>query len=138
MSVGLLLITHRPLGADLLRVSAGIFGTCPARAESLDVENDAPCDLMLAEAELLARRLDAGDGVLVLTDLYGATPANIALALRDRNQRVRVVAGVNLPMVLRALNYAGLDLDTVAEKALAGGRNGIRLCPEPGGTTDGA
>ncbi len=132
MSVGLLLITHYPLGADLLRVATGIFGTCPTRAESLEVENDAPCDQMLAQAEQMVGRLDAGDGVLVLTDLYGATPANVAGALLARRPHLRMVAGVNLPMVLRALSYAGLDLESVAEKALAGGRDSVRLCPGPG------
>lgn len=131
MSVGLLLITHRPLGADLLRVATGIFGTCPTRAESLEVENDTPRDLVLAQAEQLAERLDAGDGVLVLTDIYGATPARLAGALLGSSRRRRLLAGVNLPMVVRALNYAGLDLDAVAEKALAGGRDGVRSCPGP-------
>jgi len=132
MSVGLLLITHRPLGADLLRVATAIFGTCPTRVEALEVENDAPCDLMLAQAEQLAQQLDTGDGVLVLTDIYGATPARLAGALLAHPHRRRVLAGVNLPMVVRALNYAGLDLETVAAKALAGGRDGVCVCPAPG------
>ena len=130
MTVGLLLITHQPLGADLLRVAAEIFGTRPARAEALDVANDSPRELVLTHAQRLAERLDDGDGVLILTDIYGASPANLALALRDRHPRTRVVAGVNLPMVLRALTYAGLDLDAVAAKAVTGGRDGVCLCPE--------
>ena len=140
MTVGLLLITHEPLGADLLRVATGIYGTRPAHAEALEVANDAPSELALAQAQLLAQRLDDGDGVLVLTDIYGATPANVALALRDRYPHARVVAGVNLPMLLRALTYAGLDLDAVAAKALTGGRDGVCLCPVPGsgGAADGA
>jgi mannose PTS system EIIA component len=128
VSVGLLLITHRPLGADLLRVATAIFGTCPARAEALEVENDSPCEVACAEAERLAAVLDMGDGVLVLTDIYGATPARVATTLLSRPGR-RLLAGVNLPMVVRALNYAELDLDTVAERALAGGRDGVRACP---------
>ena len=127
MSIGLLLITHRPLGADLLRVATAIFGTCPTRAEALEVENDSPGDIVRAEAERLAASLDTGDGVLVLTDIYGATPARVAATLLARPGR-RLLAGVNLPMVVRALNYAGLDLDTVAERALAGGRDGVRSC----------
>ncbi len=130
MSVGLLLITHRPLGADLLRIANAIFGGCPTPAEALEVENDSPCELVLAEAERLAQRLDSGDGVLVLTDIYGATPARLAAALLEHPGR-RLLAGVNLPMVVRALNYAGLDLDAVAAKALAGGRDGVRTCPAP-------
>jgi PTS system mannose-specific IIA component len=132
MSVGLLLITHRPLGADLLRVATDIFGTCPTRTGSLEVENDAPRERVMAQAQRLAEGLDTGDGLLVLTDIYGASPANLAGALCAHHPRRRVLAGVNLPMLLRALNYAELDLDTLADKALAGGRDGVRHCPEPG------
>ena len=133
MSVGLLLMTHSPIGSDLLKVATVIFGTCPSRAESLDIENDTPGELVLAKAERLIERLDEGDGVLVLTDVYGATPARLARTLLNSQRRLRVLAGVNLPMVVRALNYSGLDLDTVADKALAGGRDGVCHCsaPEP-------
>ncbi|WP_295385232.1 PTS fructose transporter subunit IIA [uncultured Thiodictyon sp.] len=133
MSVGLLLITHRPLGSDLLRVATEIFGTCPTRTGSLEVENDASGEQVLAEAQRLAERLDTGDGLLVLTDIYGATPANLAISLCANHPRRRVLAGVNLPMLLRALNYAGLDLEALADKALAGGREGVRQCPGPDG-----
>lgn len=129
MSVGILLITHGALGSELLRIATGIFGTCPAHAEALEVENDAPCAPLMAEAERRANRLDEGDGVLVLTDLYGSTPANLAVGLQDRRDRVRVLAGVNLPMLVRALNYAALELDQLVEKARKGGRDGVLLCP---------
>ncbi len=128
MSVGILLITHGTLGSELLRIASGIFGTCPARIDALEVENDTPCDPLLQEAERRVACLDEGDGVLVLTDLYGSTPANLAVALRDRQDRVRVVAGVNLPMLVRALSYAALDLDQLVDKALMGGRDGVMLC----------
>ena len=132
MSVGLVLITHQPLAADLVRVAAGIYGNCPARIETLEVENDAPRDRVLAAAQRLLVQLDEGDGVLILTDIYGATPANLALAACAQHPRCRVLSGVNLPMLLRAITYAGLDLDAVAEKALEGGRAGVRLCPAAG------
>lgn len=128
MSVGILLVTHQLLGTALLRVANGIFGTCPTRAEALEVENDAPCEVLLAHAQGLLDRLDTGDGVLVLTDIYGSTPANLARDLLDGSRQVRLVAGVNLPMLVRALSYAGLDLDAVADKALTGGRDGVLLC----------
>jgi mannose PTS system EIIA component len=138
VTVGLLLITHQPLGADLLRVATEIFGTRPVRAEALEVQNDSPREPVLAQAQSLARQLDGGDGLLVLTDIFGASPANLALALCERHPHTRVVAGVNLPMLLRALTYAGLDLDAVAHKALSGGRDGVRLCPVSEGAADGA
>ncbi len=132
MSVGLLLITHRPLAGDLLRVATDILGACPPGIEALDVINDTPREDLVAEALRHAARLDQGDGVLVLTDLFGATPANVAMVLLERRDQVRVLAGVNLPMLLRALNYAALDLDKVADKAMHGGRDGVRLCVSPG------
>lgn len=128
MSVGLLLITHQPLGADLVGIASRILGDRPAGLETIEVVNDVPREELLADARRRLERLDQGDGVLVLTDLYGSTPANVAVALLAGEERLRVIAGVNLPMLLRALNYAELDLDAVAEKALQGGRNGVVLC----------
>lgn len=128
MNIGLLLMTHRPLARDLLRVATEILGTCPRGIEVLEVINDTPCEKLLAEGLRCVARLDQGAGVLILTDLYGATPSNVALALVAQREQTRMLAGVNLPMLLRALNYAMLDLDTVTAKALAGGRDGICLC----------
>lgn len=128
MSVGLLLMTHRPLAGDLLRIASDILGRRPPDIEVLEVVNDTPYESLLDDSLRLADRLDRGDGLLVLTDVYGATPANVALALCERHPHSRVLAGVNLPMLLRALNYAQLDLDTVVDKALQGGRDGVRLC----------
>ncbi|MBK1721416.1 PTS sugar transporter subunit IIA [Thiocystis violacea] len=131
MSVGILLLTHRPLAGDLLRIASDILGGRPSAVEILEVINDTPCERVLADARRLADGLDAGDGVLVLTDLYGATPANIALALCECHPRIRALAGVNVPMLLKALNYANLDLNAVVDKALQGGRDGVRLCAPP-------
>jgi PTS system ascorbate-specific IIA component len=128
MSVGILLITHGALGSELLRIASAIFGACPARADALEVENDAPCDPLLEDAERRAAELDEGEGVLVLTDLFGSTPANLALALAGRRDRIRVLAGVNLPMLVRALSYAALDLEQLADRAITGGRDGILAC----------
>ena len=130
MSVGLLLITHCRLGPDLLAVARGIYCDPQVRAEALDVENDAPLAPLLEQAERLADRLDDGGGVLVLTDIYGATPANLALALSRRHRHSKVLAGVNLTMLIRAMNYAGLTLDAVVDKAQTGGRNGVLCCPD--------
>jgi mannose PTS system EIIA component len=83
---------------------------------------------LLEDAQRRADILDEGDGVLVLTDLYGSTPANLAVALGQRREHVRVLAGVNLPMLVRALSYAVLDLDQLVDKALDGGRDGVLRC----------
>jgi len=126
VSVGILLLTHRPLGEDLLRIASEILGRVPDGIACCEVVNDTPPDEILDRCRCLAETLDQGEGLLVLTDLYGATPANVARAFADSRAQVRVVSGLNLPMLLRTLNYAALDLDHLAEKALSGGRDGVR------------
>lgn len=128
MSVGVLLITHSPLAGDLLRIAGEILGTVPAGVEGIEVVNDTPREDLIEECLRCLDRLDEGDGVLILSDLFGSTPSNVAKSLLERRPNVRVLTGVNVPMLLRTLNYAALDLDSVAEKALEGGRDGVRLC----------
>jgi PTS system ascorbate-specific IIA component len=84
-------------------------------------------DAMREQAASLIREVDRGDGVLVLTDLFGSTPSNIATALQH-NHKVISVAGINLPMLLRVMNYPKLGLRELAEKALSGGRDGVLHC----------
>ncbi|QIK36938.1 PTS sugar transporter subunit IIA [Caldichromatium japonicum] len=126
MSVGILLLTHRPLAGDLLKIAAEILGALPPGIACCEVIQDTPPEEALKRCRHLAAGLDQGEGVLVLTDLYGATPANIAHALAASADRVRVISGLNLPMLLRMLNYAHLDLEHLTEKALSGGRDGVR------------
>nr|WP_246194623.1 PTS fructose transporter subunit IIA [Allochromatium palmeri] len=121
-----MLVTHRPLAGDLLRIATDILGRSPLGVACCEVINDTPIDEILTRCTHLAATIDQGEGVLVLTDLYGATPANVARAFADSCARARVVSGLNLPMLLRTLNYATLDLDSLAEKALSGGRDGVR------------
>jgi PTS system ascorbate-specific IIA component len=128
VSVGLLLITHAGIGAELLAAATGMLGVCPLRAQALSVDNADDPELVGERALACARELDAGDGVLVLTDLFGATPANIASRLCDAG-RTRILSGVNLPMLVRVLNYPQLPLDAMAQKALSGARDGVLLCP---------
>ena len=75
-------------------------------------------------AKLLLNEVDQGDGVLILTDVLGATPANLALKLLEPG-RVEGVAGVSLPMLLRALTYRKGDMDTLLKKAISGGHDGV-------------
>jgi mannose PTS system EIIA component len=80
-------------------------------------------DQQLERAQQYLQQLEQGDGVLILTDLYGSTPSNIACKLR--NDKVAVITGLNLPMLIRVLNYPALNLHELAEKATGGGREGI-------------
>ncbi len=129
MSVGLLLITHNNIGASLLETATRVLDCCPLRAETLAVTDESRKDILTAEAEKMVHQLDAGDGVMILTDLFGSSPANIANAVHGRGG-VRVLTGVNLPMLIRVLNYPTLRLDELAQKALSGGRDGVLLCPK--------
>ncbi|MGQ0657396.1 MAG: PTS sugar transporter subunit IIA [Chromatiales bacterium] len=124
MSVGLLLIGHAGIGAALLESVRAVLGSCPLRSEALSASRDCDPDALLQDARALVGALDSGEGVLVLTDLFGSTPSNIAARLLGP-ARVRVVTGMNLPMLIRLLNYPQLDLDALTDKALSGGRDGV-------------
>ncbi len=128
MSVALLVITHNRIGAELLTTATRMLGQCPLAADTLDVSEYDDPDQLHARALAIANAIDDGSGVLILTDLFGSTPSNVANRIRSGHE-VRVLAGVNLPMLVRALNYASLELDAIAEKALSGGREGVMLCP---------
>jgi PTS system ascorbate-specific IIA component len=106
-----------------------MLGGCPLAADTLSVEEESERDQLQALALRMLQRLDEGDGVLVLTDLYGSTPANIARALGSRRS-VRVLTGINLPMLVRVLNYPDLPLAEIAIKAESGGRDGVLACSE--------
>ncbi len=134
MSVGLLLITHNRIGAELLETVTSVLGRCPLKVACLSVYAGDDPDALRHQAQELAARVDGGDGVLVLTDLFGSTPANVAASLRQLpGVPLRVLAGVNLPMLVRIMNYSGLELDAVADKALSGGRDGVLACRDERG-----
>ena len=135
MSVGVLLITHEGIGSAVLDAATRMLGSCPLRAEALPVALEVDTEVLRADALRRARALDDGDGVLVLTDLYGSTPSNIAASLLGAGA-VQVVAGLNLPMLIRVLNYPAEDLPALADKAVSGGNRGILLCR--GGSPDAA
>lgn len=127
MSVGLLLITHNGIGAALLAAVTRMLGRCPLQARALAVRDEGDCDQLRSVAMDWVAALDDGDGVLVLTDLFGSTPANIAASLQACSG-VRTLSGVNLPMLVRVLNYSDLPLDGLADKAFGGGRDGVMFC----------
>jgi len=132
MSVALLLITHNRIGDELLDTATRMLGRCPLPAAALAVSEDDDPQALGAEALRRARGLDEGAGVLVLTDLYGSTPANIAAALGEE-PNVRVLSGVNLPMLVRILNYHELGLVELAEKGLSGAHAGVFVCSAAAG-----
>jgi PTS system ascorbate-specific IIA component len=131
MNVGVLLITHDNIGTVLLRTAIEVLGVCPLSTSTVAAPSDCDPERVLAHARQAAEELDSGSGVLVLTDLYGATPSNVACRLHNSHE-LRVVSGLNLPMLIRVLNYPDLDLDELQQKAVSGGRDGISTCQVEG------
>ena len=131
MNVGILLITHGNIGAVLLQSATDVLGVCPLSTTTISAAPGCDPGQVLAYAKQAAQKMDCGNGVLVLTDMYGATPSNIACRL-DELHDVRVVSGLNLPMLIRVLNYPDLDLDDLMHKAVTGGRDGVLICNTEG------
>lgn len=129
MNVGVLLITHPGIGTVLLDTARNMLGQCFLQTAILEVPLDSPLDEIKKQAMSIIEKLDQGDGVLLLCDIFGSTPCNIAQCSNDQH-KLRLVAGVNLPMLVRVLNYSDLNLDELAAKATSGGSDGIMLCEE--------
>jgi PTS system ascorbate-specific IIA component len=123
-NVGLLLICHDSVGAALLAAAQATLDQVPLPVATLAATRDCNPAALLEQARDLIAHLDRGGGVLVLTDLFGSTPSNVAARLLATG-RVRVVTGMNLPMLIRVLNYPCLTLDALAAKALSGGQDGV-------------
>ena len=122
--IGVLLVTHGEIGTALLASAAQILGAAPRQVATLSVwRQDDPDDLTLRARELL-EGIDDGDGVLVLTDIFGATPGNVVSRLLQ-DGRVEGVSGVSLPMLLRVLTGRNGSLPGAVQRALSGGADGV-------------
>lgn len=122
--VGILLITHGEIGLKLLDTAKNILGTVKTPVACLSVSTKQSCAEVAERAKSIIERLRPAGGLLIMTDLYGATPYNIANTLTEEN--TSLISGLNLSMLLRTLNYAELPLDELTEKAEQGGINGIQ------------
>ena len=123
--IGILLISHEPLGTALLHCTRHIFGRLPPQLAALDVIPDEDPEVALGSARELLKRINDGTGANVLTDLYGATHARIAACLAEPN-RITVIAGVNLPLLVKAITHRRGALEEVTDKLLDGVRETIR------------
>ena len=121
--VGILLMTHAPLGQAFIAAVNHVFRGPTERLEAIDVVADQDLGEVQQLAAAAIKRLDEGDGVLVITDVKGGTPANCCNKLADAG-RVEVIAGISLPMLLRAITYRRDTLDVVVEMALSGAQSG--------------
>ncbi len=126
--IGLLIVAHGTLGESLIHCASHVMGKRPLYLRQLGVTIHDDPDALLPQGRDLLRFLDQGEGVLVMTDVFGATPSNIACRLLEAG-RVEGVSGVNLPMLIRALTYREQSLPELIEKALEGGKEGIINMP---------
>ena len=122
--IGILVITHEDLGEHLIRCVSHVLGMRPPQLAHLGVFVEDDPDTVLAKARDLLTQLDSGAGTLVITDLLGATPCNIASRLIQAG-KVECLAGANLPMLVRVLTYRTEPLPIVTEKGLSGGQCGV-------------
>ena len=120
---GLLIIAHAPLAHALRECALHVFPDCGGYVRALDVQPNLPPDRSEAAARWELEQLGRAC-VLVLTDVFGATPCNVAQRVVDGTNQ-RLVAGVNLPMVLRAVSYIQLPLEDLVARAVSGGSQGV-------------
>ena len=122
--IGIFLVTHGTLGEALIQCACHVLNKRPPQIVQLGLSaQDDPLDI-LPQARQMLGWADSGYGVLVMTDIFGATPGNVAAKLIEPG-RVEAVAGVNLPMLLRVLTYRERDMDTLLKRAVSGGCEGV-------------
>lgn len=123
---GLLILAHAPLASSLKAVAQHTFPDCARRLEALDVHPEMPIDEIEGHALALLKKVQSPDA-LILTDVFGATPCNVAqrLAGLAEGGQIKVVAGVNVPMLWRSLCYADESLDALVVRAISGATQGV-------------
>lgn len=126
MSIKILLLTHEQIGKSMLNVAKNILGDLPTEITTISVLPDCQPDKILDQLNNEFINY-SNEKVLILSDIFGATPCNIAQKL-NQGTNVCLVTGLNLPMLVRVLNYIHLPIEEVCEKAIAGGQTGIFMC----------
>ena len=122
--IGVLIVAHDTLGDSLIRAVTHVLGARPQQFEAFSVKaTDDPLAL-LPKARAAVQALDTGDGVLVFSDIFGATPCNLAVKLLQPGH-IEGIAGVNLPMLVRAFTYRNRGMDQTITKAISGARDGV-------------
>jgi PTS system ascorbate-specific IIA component len=126
--IGILIIAHGNLGETLIQCATHVLNKVPPRIMTLEVSAKDDPALLLPQALNLVKDLDSGSGVLVLTDMYGGSPSNVASKVVVPGH-VEAVCGINLPMLIRVLTYRERDLQTIVTKAVSGGCEGVMRVP---------
>ena len=126
MSIALFFITHEGIASNLLSIGQSIIQKPDNNLSFIEVPMDADIDTMINSIQNKLNKLDLNQGILFITDIYGGTPSNIAQLLTT-NYGANLISGVNLPMIIRLLNYRDETEQVLIEKALDGARKGIQI-----------
>ncbi len=127
MTVGLLLVSHNHIGIEMLNTARQMLAHCPLPTKVLDIRITDTTDDIRQRLQERLTGLDQGNGILILTDMFGSTPSNLACAVSEHNN-IRIISGLNLPMLIRVLNYPDLSLEKLEQKAITGGKEGVARC----------
>lgn len=130
MSVALITVTHNGIGETIVEAAESILGNRPMAIRHFSFTTMDNVEAFQDRVANAVGNLDDGDGVLILTDLFGSTPCNVAQRMAPAHH-VRVLSGISLPMVLRVFTYAGFDLAQLIQRAGDGARIGVIECGPP-------
>jgi PTS system ascorbate-specific IIA component len=128
---GIVIVAHTPIASAMLSFAEHTYGALPERVKAVDIPPHEDIKVSFDRVLKAAYGVNVGNGVLILTDVMGATPANVASKLESLGPLsgldvpVVVLAGLNLPMLMRCISHRTEDLEEIVKKALAGGQNGI-------------
>jgi PTS system mannose-specific IIA component len=128
---GILIIAHTPIASAMLSFAEHVYGSIPGHIQAVDIPAHEDAKISYERVLAAAKAVEMHGELLVLTDVMGATPANVASRLMSQQSstgmklKVQILAGLNLPMLMRAVSYKDDALDVLAQKTLQGGQNGI-------------
>ncbi len=125
---GILIVAHTPLASALLEFVEHIYGQVPENIVGVNVPPHEDAKVTFNKLQQIVDNMPGVEEVLVITDIMGATPSNVASRLRGRSDNtkdIQVLTGVNLPMLLRAVSHRHEPLAEIVEKSLQGGQQGV-------------
>lgn len=128
--IGVLILGQKDVAAGFIQAVEHMYGKRPPAVEAAGIIYDETPEQIDDLIRRQLRRVDQGDGVLILADVFGTTHTNVARRLLDRGH-IELISGASLPMLLRALTYRHLTMDELIDRTLAGGFNGIICATNP-------
>jgi mannose PTS system EIIA component len=127
MSAAILIVSHGEMGNALIDVAEKMIGHFPVQIDQVGIDFDTPIDQASQQVSTKLEKLNRGEGVLVLTDIFGATPSNVACQFQQSN-KIAIVSGINLPMLLKVVSEPRLSLEEMRNRAIESGKTGIIHC----------